>query len=162
MTAPQADAPPPAAPPRSRPLAWLSGWFAAGLAFALPFAITIAIIWMVVSVIDNAVAPWVKPALPPSMASLAESLPGAGALIAAAALIAIGALAATLIGGCIVKQTEPVFNTAPLARGVCGSPKQIVETLSNPGGQSFKKAILIGFPTPGQWSVVFITNDQPA
>ncbi len=160
MTAPPA-APPPADPPRFNLLAWLSGRFAAGLAIALPFVITIAIIWMVVGFIDNAVVPWVKPLLPPSMGALAESLPGAGALIAVVALVAIGALAANVIGGFVVRQTERVFNTVPLVRGVYGSAKQIVETMSNPGGQSFKEAVLIQFPTPGQWSVAFITNDQP-
>jgi uncharacterized membrane protein len=146
---------------RFNPLAWASGSFAAGLAITLPFVITIAIIWMVVSFIDNAIVPWVTPLLPPSWAGMVRALPGAGAIIAVVGLVAIGALAANVIGKFVVRTTEKVFNTVPLVKGVYGSAKQIVETMSNPGGQSFKEAVLLEFPTPGQWSIAFVTNDQP-
>jgi len=152
---------PPQCARRFNPLAWVSGSFAAGLAIALPFVITIAIIWMVVSFIDNAVVPWVTPLLPPQWAGVVQALPGAGALIAVVALVALGALAANFIGKFVVKTTERVFNTVPLVKGVYGSAKQIVETMSNPGGQSFKEAVLLEFPNAGQWSIAFVTNDQP-
>jgi uncharacterized membrane protein len=150
----------PAKKRRFNPLAWLSASFATGLAVVLPFAITIAIILAVVSFVDRTVVPLAAPLLPPDMAALARALPGAGALIAVLALVLIGALAANAIGRFVVRQTERVFNTAPLVKGVYGSAKQIVETMSNPGGQSFKAAVLIEFPTPGQWSIAFITNEN--
>lgn len=149
------------APRRVHPFAWASARFAAGLAIVLPFAITIGIVWAVVSFIDKAVVPAVTPVLPGGLAALAENLPGAGALIAVVGLIGIGAFGANVIGRFVVRQSDRLFNTVPLVKGVYGSAKQIVETMSNPGGQSFKEAVLLEFPTPGQWSIAFTTNDEP-
>ncbi|MFZ4122592.1 MAG: DUF502 domain-containing protein [Caulobacterales bacterium] len=142
-------------------VAWVSSRFAAGLAIALPFIVTIAIIWWVVGFIDGTVVPFVKPALGPKWGAVAESLPGAGALIAVVILTGFGAFAANFIGRFVVKQTERAFNTLPLVKGVYSSAKQIVDTMRNPGGQSFKEAVLLEFPTPGQWSIAFVTNEQP-
>lgn len=145
---------------RLNPLAWLAASFGTGLAIALPFIITIALCWMVVRFIDNSVMPLVLPALPAGLRGLANALPGAGVVIAVAILTLFGALAANVIGRFFVRQTEKLITTVPLVKGVYGSAKQIVETMSNPGGQSFKEAVLVEFPTPGIWSIAFITNDD--
>lgn len=145
---------------RFNPLAWLTGSFAAGVAVILPFAITVAILWAIVTFIDKSVVPLVIPFFPPDYQGLAKSLPGFGLIFSVIALTAAGALTANFIGRGVVKMTSFVFEQAPIVRSVYSSVKQIIETMANPGGQSFKESVLIEFPTPGQWSIGFITNDE--
>jgi uncharacterized membrane protein len=145
---------------RFRPLAWLTGSFAAGVAVILPFAITIGILWAIVTFIDNAIVPLVTPMFPPAYQGIANNLPGFGAIFSIVALTLAGALTANFIGRGVVRMTSFVFEQAPIVRSVYSSVKQIIDTMANPGGQSFKESVLIEFPTPGQWSIGFITNDD--
>jgi uncharacterized membrane protein len=147
--------------PKFSPLAMVSGWFAAGLGVVLPFAITIAICWAIVSFIDKTVLPAILPLAPPHAQGLIKALPGAGVVVALVGLTVIGALTANFIGRFVVKTTERVMTTVPLVKGVYSSAKQIVETMTNPDGQSFKEAVLVEFPAKGQWSIAFVTNDNP-
>jgi uncharacterized membrane protein len=143
-----------------RPFAWVTGSFAAGVAVILPFAITVAIFWAIVNFIDKSVVPMVLPLFPAQYQGLAKNLPGFGLIFSVIALTLAGALTANFIGRFIVRSTSFVFEKAPIVRSVYSSVKQIIETMANPGGQSFKESVLIEFPTPGQWSIGFITNDD--
>jgi uncharacterized membrane protein len=147
--------------PRFSPLALVSGWFAAGLGVVLPFAITIAICWAIVSFIDKTVLPAILPLAPLHAQGLIKALPGAGVVAALIGLTVIGALAANFIGRFVVRLTERIMTSVPLVNGVYSSAKQIVETMTNPDGQSFKEAVLVEFPNKGQWSIAFVTNDNP-
>lgn len=142
------------------PAALLGGWFAAGLGVVLPFAITVAICWAIVSFIDKTIMPVLLPALPESWRGIAAALPGLGLVVALVALTVVGALAANFVGRFVVRTTERVVTSVPMVSSVYGSAKQIVETMTNPDGQSFKEAVLLEFPTKGQWSIAFVTQEE--
>src|SRR5256714_9424993 len=46
----------------------------------------------------------------------------------------------------------------PVVRPIYKSLKQIFETLFSKGGSSFRRVALVEFPSPGMWSLVFLSQ----
>ena len=47
----------------------------------------------------------------------------------------------------------------PLVRTVYTGVKQVTQTLFAPGGQSFRKVLLVEYPCAGVWSIAFQTGE---
>jgi uncharacterized membrane protein len=47
----------------------------------------------------------------------------------------------------------------PLVRSIYTGVKQVTQTLLTPGGQSFRKVLLVEYPCPGVWSIAFQTGE---
>lgn len=139
-------------------LAWLRNSFLAGVALVLPFVVTAWLIWVVVSFIDNNVTPLVPQGLKP----IAENVPGAGVVMAIAALTLVGALAANLVGRWLVSAADNFIANLPLVRSIYGGAKQIFKQVAAPERTSFKQAVLVEFPKPGVWAIGFVTNENTA
>lgn len=137
------------------PFAWLRNSFLAGVALVLPFVVTIWLIWMVVAFIDTRVEPLV-----PAQLSILTRFPGGGVLIAIAALTLVGALAGNLVGRWAVETTDKAIANLPLVRSIYGAAKQIFKQVAAPERTSFKQAVLVEFPSPGQWAIGFVTNED--
>jgi uncharacterized membrane protein len=137
-------------------IAWLRNSFLAGVALVLPFVVTGWVIWLVVSFIDKNVVPLIPMRFQP----LAESIPGAGVIIALVALTTVGALAANLFGRWIVSTADRVIANLPLVRSIYGGAKQVFKQVAAPERTSFKQAVLVEFPKPGSWAIGFITNED--
>ena len=54
---------------------------------------------------------------------------------------------------------EHVLGRIPLVRNIYNAFKQITRTVLASDNKSFRKVVLIEFPTPGLWSVCFLTNE---
>lgn len=143
---------------RFSPLTWLRNSFLAGVALVLPFVVTLWVIWMVVSFVDNRVIPLI----PGQFQPLAETIPGAGVIIAVIALTSVGALAANLIGRWLVGAADRFIANLPFVRSIYGGAKQVFKHLAAPERTSFKQAVLVEFPKPGAWAIGFITNEDTA
>ena len=139
-------------------LAWVRNSFLAGVALVLPFVVTVWLIWLVVSFIDNNVAPLMPARLQPFTASI----PGAGVVIAVAALTLVGALAGNLIGRWFVHAADRFIANLPLVRSIYGGAKQVFKQVAAPERTSFKQAVLVEFPQPGSYAIGFITNEDTA
>lgn len=144
------------APKKFQLITWLRNSFLAGVALVLPFVVTGWVIWMVVSFIDKNVVPLIPARFQP----LAESIPGAGVVIALAALTLVGALAANLLGRWIVGIADRVIANLPFVRSIYGGAKQVFKQVAAPERTSFKQAVLVEFPKPGAWAIGFITNED--
>jgi uncharacterized membrane protein len=155
MSAPMPDFPPVR---RFNLLTWLRNSFLAGVAVVLPFVITVWVIWLVVSFIDSNVAPLVPERLQP----FTQSFFGAGVLIAVAVLTLIGALAGNLVGRWVVDSADELIANLPVVRSIYGGAKQVFRQVAAPERTSFKQAVLVEFPTPGTWTIAFITNENTA
>jgi uncharacterized membrane protein len=142
---------------RFHPLTWLRNSFLAGVALVLPFVVTAWLIWLVVTFIDTRVEPLV-----PMQLSILTQFPGGGLLIAIAALTMVGALAGNLVGRWAVDTTDKAIANLPLVRSIYGAAKQIFKQVAAPERTSFKQAVLVEFPSPGQWAIGFITNEDVA
>jgi len=140
---------------RADPLTWLRNRFLYGVAVVLPFAVTFWLLWSIVSFIDDRITPLLPSVVRPSV----ELVPGAGLMIALVGLTLLGALAANLIGRTVVRLGERLVGRLPLVRSIYGGAKQVLENISTPHRQSFKRAVLFEFPRPGVWTIGFVTNE---
>jgi len=139
----------------------LRNYFLTGLIVAGPLALTIYITWWIVGAIDG----WVKPFVPDRYwpdAYLSVSVPGFGLVVALFALTLLGFLTANLVGRTLVSSSETLLERMPVVSGLYRGIKQIFETAFSPGGTSFRKVALVQFPTPGTWSIVFVSAPPPA
>ena len=132
--------------------------FLTGLVICAPIAITIWLTWTFIHWADS----WVKPYIPARYnpeSYLQFAIPGFGLLIALVLITLVGFLGKNLIGRSIVEFGDGLFNRTPLVRTVHKSLKQIFETVLKDKGNSFNKAAMIEYPSPGLWSLVFVATD---
>ena len=55
---------------------------------------------------------------------------------------------------------EGILKRIPVVNSIYGGVKQISDTLFSPGGQAFRKALLVQYPRQGSWTIAFLTG-QP-
>ncbi|MET0605209.1 MAG: DUF502 domain-containing protein [Beijerinckiaceae bacterium] len=154
MNAAPPDAPLPHPPSAA---ARLRTYLLTGMIIAGPVAITLYISWSIVTWVDG----WVKPLVP--RAYLPETylpfvIPGFGLVIAVIGLTLFGFLTANLVGRTIVEISERMLARMPFVSGLYKSMKQIFQTVFSKSGSSFRTVGLIQFPSPGMWSIVFIST----
>jgi uncharacterized membrane protein len=134
----------------------IRNYFLTGLVVAGPVAITIWLTWSFVNWVDNLVRPFIPVAYRPE--SYLRGVPGTGLIIALVALTLLGFLTANLVGRTLVEAGERILDRMPLVRSIYKGLKQVFETLFSQSGSSFRKVGLIEFPSPGMWSLVFMSQ----
>ena len=72
----------------------------------------------------------------------------------------LGFLTANLVGRTLVEFGENILNRMPMVRPIYKSLKQIFETLFSKSGSSFRRVGLVEFPSPGMWSLVFLSQPR--
>lgn len=132
--------------------------FLTGLIICAPIAITTWLTWSFVQWADS----WVNPYIPWQYNPerfLPFAIPGFGLLVAVIFITMVGFLAKNLIGRSIVKFGESILQRMPLVRSVYKGLKQIFESVLNEQSSSFRKVGLVEFPSPGTWTLGFISSD---
>lgn len=141
---------------RVRVAAWLRNRFFAGIAIAAPIGLTILVVWWFVTTIDALVWSAVRPLFGGDQTW--NHIPGVGLLIAAIALICLGALAANIAGRAILQIGEKVVERMPIVRNIYMGIKQVFETVLSGRHVSAREVCLVQFPREGIWSVGFVTG----
>ncbi len=136
-------------------------YFLTGLVVAGPVAVTLWLIWWFVTWVDNLVRPFIPVAYRPET-YLPVNIPGLGLIFAFLALTLLGFLTANLIGRKLVDFGESLLNRMPIVRPIYRTAKQIFETLFSKSESSFRRVGLVEFPSPGMWSLVFLTQSPTA
>jgi uncharacterized membrane protein len=67
-----------------------------------------------------------------------------------------------LIGRKLVDFGDSLLNRMPIVRPIYRTTKQIFQTLFSKSESSFRKVALVEFPSPGMWSLVFLTQSPHA
>lgn len=134
-----------------------------GLLVVGPLTITLYITWSIVHAVDT----WVKPYIPSIYnpdTYLPFPVPGAGLLFLIVSLVAIGALAANLIGRTVIGASERMLDGMPLVRNLYRGTKQLFESVVSATGpeQALQKVAVMEFPSPGIFALVFITGPAAA
>src|SRR6266576_2294875 len=132
-------------------------YFLTGLVVAGPVAITLWLIWWFVTWVDGLVRPFIPRAYRPET-YLPVEIPGLGLIIAFVALTLLGFLTANLLGRKLVDFGEGILNRMPIVRPIYRTAKQIFQTLFSKSESSFRRVGLVEFPSPGMWSLVFLTQ----
>ena len=153
--------PPPGAPPHHHIFGRLRTYFLTGLILVGPIYITINLTWWFINWVDDAMRPFIPISLR-TETYLPFRVPGYGLIIALVALTLLGFLTANFVGRKLVEAGENILNRMPVVRPIYKSLKQIFETLFANGGSSFRRVGLVEFPSPGMWSLVFLSNPASA
>jgi uncharacterized membrane protein len=135
----------------------IRNYFLTGLVVAGPVAITVWLTWTFVTWVDDLVRPFIPVAYRPET-YLPGKIPGTGLVIAVVALTLLGFLTANLVGRTLVEAGERILDRMPLVRSIYKGLKQVFETLFSQSGSSFRTVGLIEFPSPGMWSLVFLSQ----
>jgi uncharacterized membrane protein len=131
-------------------------YFVTGLLIWVPLAITLWVLDLLVSTMDQTLL-----LLPRELRTeywLGVHIPGMGVLLTLAIVFATGVLAANIIGQRLVRFWEGVLARIPVVNSIYNGVKQVSDTLFSPGGQAFRKALLVQYPRAGSWTIAFLTG----
>jgi uncharacterized membrane protein len=138
-------------------IARIRNYFLTGLILVGPVYITLNLTWWFINWVDELVRPLIPIAYRPET-YLPIKVPGTGLIIAFLAITTLGFLTANLVGRKLVEFGENILNRMPVVRPIYKSLKQIFETLFSKSGSSFRRVALVEFPSPGMWSLVFLSQ----
>src|SRR5262244_216013 len=139
----------------------IRNYFLTGLVLVGPVYITLNLTWWFINWVDELVQPLIPVAYRPET-YLPIKVPGTGLIVAFVAITALGFLTANLVGRTLVEIGEAILNRLPVIRPVYKSLKQIFETLFTKNGSTFRRVGLVEFPSPGMWSLVFLSQTASA
>jgi uncharacterized membrane protein len=144
-------------PSHGGPISRLRNYFLTGLVLVGPLYITISLTWWFINWVDDTVRPFIPYTYRPET-YLPWKIPGTGLVVALFTLTMLGFLTANFVGRKLVEASESILSRMPVVRPIYKSLKQIFETLFSKSGSSFRRVGLVEFPSPGMWSLVFLSN----
>lgn len=132
----------------------LRRYLLAGLALVVPVAATVWVLWWLFTRLDGILGRTLTPLL-------GRSVPGLGIVVLLLALIAIGWATERALGRRATQFWESLVARVPVARPVYRASRRMLLSVLGQESRSFRGAVLCEFPTPGIWSIAFITGDVP-
>ena len=131
-------------------------WLLAGLLVVVPVAITIGVLQWIIGTLDRTLAILPEAWQPDRL--IGVHIPGFGVLLTLAILLAIGAVVSNFMGKRLVIWGDMLVSRIPVVRSIYSSVKQVSDTLFSPGGNAFRKAVLVQWPRPDVWTIGFVTG----
>ena len=128
-----------------------------GLFVLVPLYITIFILGALFNAMAK--ASFVRPLLEMLSATLSPNAISAIAIFVFILMVyLVGLITTQLIGKRLVTAIEGVILKIPLVKNIYSTSKQIVDTISPAGKESFKSVVFIDFPRVGIKSIGFVTG----
>lgn len=127
-----------------------------GLLIWVPLVITLWVLNLLVGTMDQTLL-----LLPPEWRTegwLGVHVPGMGVVLTLLVVFLTGVFAANIIGQRLVRFWEGVLARIPVVNSIYRGVKQVSDTLFAPGGQAFRKAVLVQWPRQGMWTIAFVTG----
>jgi uncharacterized membrane protein len=131
-------------------------YFIAGLLVLLPIWVTLLIINFVVHLVDQSLSLLPRGAHPDVV--LGVHIPGLGIIFGIALVFFTGMLVTNFIGTWFLALWESLLARIPLVRSIYMAVKQVLSTLFAPGGEAFRKVLLIEYPRKDVWTIAFQTG----
>lgn len=138
-------------------LAYMRKYFISGLLVWLPVWVTLLVIKFLVDILSKSLL-LLPPHYQPDVL-LGVHIPGAGVILTLVVILMTGIFAANFIGGKLLEIGDAIMSRIPLVNTVYTGVKQVTETLFKPGGQSFRKVLLVEYPRQGVWTIAFQTGE---
>ena len=138
----------------------LRRYFFSGLLFWLPIWVTILVIKFLVDMLSNTLL--LLPHRYQPDAIFGFHIPGIGVVITLLVIVLTGFVVANFVGRRLVMLGDKIIGHIPLVRTIYTSVQKVLHTLFSPGGQSFRKVLLVEYPRAGMWSIAFQTGDGPS
>jgi len=129
-----------------------------GLLIWVPLVITVWVLSFLVDTLDQSLL--LLPVSWQPRSWIGFHIPGLGALLTLAVVLATGVFAANIIGQRMVQYWEGLLARIPIFKSLYFSVKQVSDTLFSSSGLAFRKALLVQYPRQGSWTIAFLTG-QP-
>jgi uncharacterized membrane protein len=123
-------------------LAWLRRRFIAGFFVTVPLIVSVAALVWGFGVVDGFTAPLYQ-------RLLGRDVPGLGLLTGAVVVLAVGVLAANVIGRRILQRLEHWLLFVPVFRTIYAPVKQLIAAFSPDNETGFKQVVLVDEPGRG-------------
>jgi uncharacterized membrane protein len=138
-------------------MALIRRYFISGLLVWIPIWVTILVVTFLLNILNNSLLLLPKRYQPDVL--LGFHVPGMGVVLTLLVIFITGIVAANFIGRRLVTLGDHMIGRIPLVRSVYSGVKQVVNTIFTPGGQSFRKVLLVEYPRAGCWTIAFQTGD---
>jgi uncharacterized membrane protein len=132
-------------------------YFISGLLVWLPIWVTLLAIKFLVDILSKSLL-LLPPEYQPDVL-IGFHVPGIGVIITLLVILLTGVLAANVIGSSLLRLSDAILSRIPIVKTIYVGVKQVADTLFKPGGQSFRKVLLVQYPCEGVWSVAFQTGE---
>lgn len=132
-------------------------YFISGLLVWLPIWVTLLVIKFLVDLLSKSLL--LLPSYLQPDVLLGVHIPGIGVIITLLVIMFTGLFVANFIGSRLVAFGDALMARIPIVRSVYTGVKQVTQTLFTPGGQSFRKVLLVEYPCRGVWSIAFQTGE---
>lgn len=140
-------------------LKYLKRYLITGLLVWVPLVITVWVLSLIVGTLDQSLR--LLEFLPPELRPVELDrfkLPGAGVVLTLLILFFTGLFTANIIGQRLVRWWELLLARIPVVNSVYNGVKQVSDTLFSPGGNAFRKALLVRYPHGESWTIAFMTG----
>lgn len=131
-------------------------YFITGLLFLVPLVITIWVLTFIVATMDRSLD-LLPRALHPE-AWFGQNIPGLGALLTLVVILLTGMFASNILGERLLRFWERGLLRVPVFNSIYNGVKQVSDTVFKPGGQAFRKALLVRWPHGDSWTIAFLTG----
>jgi uncharacterized membrane protein len=131
-------------------------YFITGLVVWVPLVITLWVLSFLVSTMDQTLL-LLPTALRPEH-WLGVYIPGMGVVLTLLVVFLTGLFTANIIGQRMVRVGERALARIPVVNSIYNGVKQVSDRLFSPGGQAFRKALLVQWPSTGMWTIAFLTG----
>lgn len=138
-------------------IAAIRKYLISGLLVWLPLIITIFVLNFLFDLLNKSLLLLPHELQPDTL--LGFHIPGIGAILTILVIFFTGLLVANFLGRRLVQFWDSIMTRIPLVRSVYSGVKQVTDTLFSPGGQSFRKVLMVEYPCKGIWSLAFQTGD---
>lgn len=137
----------------------LRRYFVAGIVTLVPIWVTGGILIALFNFADGLLGKYINGYL---LKTHGFTVPGLGLLLTLILVLLVGMATSNFIGRAMFPLFEKVFSRLPLIRQVYPSVRQIVDFFfSKERKIAFRKVVLAEYPSPGIWSVGFVTHENP-
>lgn len=132
----------------------LRRYFLEGLALVVPVGLTAFVLVWLFQNVDGVLGRFVHPVL-------GRPVPGLGIVLLVGLLVATGFVAEKVLGRNLVGRADRLLRRIPVARKVYGASSRIVRTVLGQERYVFQEVVLFEYPSPGIWSLGFVTGPVP-
>ncbi|MEJ2217238.1 MAG: DUF502 domain-containing protein [Gemmatimonadota bacterium] len=137
---------------RQRTLRVFRRWLIAGLIVIAPLGVTVYILWWLFIRVDGLLGQFVYNAI-------GFRIPGLGLLMLVVVLVGVGWATERAVGNRILGWWQSWLDQVPVVRRLYRASSRIVRTVFGGGRRFFREVVLIQYPSPGRWTMGFITSD---
>jgi uncharacterized membrane protein len=139
-------------------MGYIRRYLISGLLVWLPIWVTLLVFKFLVDILSETLSMLPHRYQPDAL--IGFHIPGIGVLITLVIIFLTGIIAANFLGKRFIDFCDAIMGRIPLVRTVYNGAKQVSDTLFTPGGQSFRKVLLVQWPREGLWSIAFQTGDS--